>query len=64
MKEPDKMLKALQVCLPETEEESAIECDGCPYDSRFGCKGFVSLPVALENDIREYLKGVVKNDPQ
>ena len=37
MEKLDKALKALQICMPETEEDSKLECDGCPYDSRDGC---------------------------
>ncbi len=61
MKEPEKMLRALQICIPETAEDSDIECDGCPYDTREGCTNFVSLPVSLVTDLKEYLKGVAGN---
>ena len=58
MEKLDKALKGLQICMPETEEDSKLECDGCPYDSRDGCSNFVSLPLSLIEDIREVLKGV------
>ncbi len=50
----DRILNGLAACLPETEEDAEIGCEGCDYGC---CKAdAVSVPMAMLEDIRALLK--------
>jgi len=49
----EKILKALSVCLPETEEDGKLNCEDCPY---WGRLDYVNLPVGMVEDIRRILR--------
>lgn len=50
----DQIIEGLAACLPETDEDAAIGCEGCPY----GCSkaDAVRVPVTLLEDVRAMLK--------
>jgi len=50
----DRILNGLAACLPETEEDAEIGCEGCDYGC---CKAdAVSVPLTMLEDIRALLK--------
>lgn len=62
MADREKVLKALSVCMPETENEGNQTCADCPYWS--SCReGGVHIPVKLLEDIRTILKAETKTAP-
>ena len=61
MTDLEKILTGLAACMPQTEEDAAIGCNGCPYNGN-PCGGdyqdndHVNLPVRMIEDIRALLK--------
>lgn len=61
MERLEKVIKGLAACMPQSEDDAAIGCDGCPYNGH-PCGGdyqdndHVNLPVAMIEDIRALLK--------
>lgn len=57
----EKVIKGLAACMPQTEADASIGCDGCPYNGH-PCGGdyqdndHVNLPVAMIENIRALLK--------
>ena len=49
-----KIVDALNICMPETAEDSNRECVECPYFNTCSEDETVSVPAALMIDIREY----------
>ena len=50
----DQIIEGLAACLPETDKDAAIGCEGCPYGC---CKAdAVRVPVTLLEDVRALLK--------
>ena len=61
----EKILKALSICLPETDAEGEYNCGMCPYNDR--CRlGTASLPVAMIEDIRRVMREqeLMKSTPE
>jgi len=52
----DQIIEGLAACLPETDEDAAIGCEGCPY----GCSkaDAVRVPLTLLEDVRALLKAL------
>ena len=61
MVDKEKVNQGLAACMPQTEEDAAIGCDGCPYNGN-PCGGdyqdndHVNLPVRMIENIRALLK--------
>lgn len=55
MNNREKVLKALSICLPETEEESEQSCARCPYLKSCNCFDTVDIPARLLEDVRAVL---------
>lgn len=59
----EKIIRGLAACMPQTEADAAIGCDGCPYNGH-PCGGnyqdndHVNLPVRMIEDIRALLKAL------
>ena len=61
MVDREKVIKGLAACMPQTEEDAAIGCDGCPYNGNpcrcdYQDNDHVNLPVRMIEDIRDLLK--------
>lgn len=65
----EKVIKGLAACMPQTEEDAAIGCNGCPYHGH-PCGGdyqdnnHVNLPVAMIEDVRALLKAQEPVEPK
>ena len=49
-----KIAKALAICMPETLQESEMECFQCPYCDECKSDHIISLPATLAIEIRKY----------
>jgi hypothetical protein len=52
MEQFEKVVKGLECCLPETQEQAELSCADCPYDP---CGHSVSLPISLIDDARKLI---------
>lgn len=48
----EKVVKGLECCLPETQEQAVLSCAACPYDP---CRFSVSLSINLLDDVRKLI---------
>ena len=53
MTKREKILMALSICLPNTEDDAEKDCRDCPY---WVCGDMVSIPVRLIEDMRNFLE--------
>lgn len=51
-----RLLKALSICVPETQDDSKLECSDCPYGAVCNPNDIVGIPLPLILDIRALLK--------
>ena len=51
-----RLLKALSICVPETQDDSKLECSDCPYGAVCNPNDIVGIPLPLIWDIRALLK--------
>ena len=56
MVDGEKVIKALRICIPETQEDSKLECSDCPYGDVCNPNDIVGITLPLIWDIRELLK--------
>ena len=56
MDKREKVLRALSICLPETENDGDKNCADCPYYDQCLDNFAVGLPVRMVEDIRMLLK--------
>lgn len=61
MTDLEKILTGMAACMPQTEDDAGIGCNGCPYnghpcDGDYQDNDHVNLPVAMIEDIRALLK--------
>ena len=56
MEDVEKVLKALQICIPETDKDGLLGCGDCPYNDVCNANDVVGLTLPLILDIRELLK--------
>lgn len=52
----EKVAKALSICVPETQDDSKLECSDCPYGAVCNPNDIVGIPLPLIWDIRSLLK--------
>ena len=52
----EKVIKALSICVPETQEDSKLECSDCPYGDVCNPYDIVWITLPLIWDIRTMLK--------
>lgn len=56
MADIEKVLKALQICIPESNQDGLLGCKNCPYNDVCNANDVVGLTLPLIFDIRELLK--------
>ena len=56
MPDREKIIKALSICLPETQDDSKLECSDCPYVDVCNPNDIVGITLPLILDIRALLK--------
>ena len=56
MADIDEVIKALSICVPETQDYSKLECSDCPYGDVCNPNDIVGIPLPLILDIRVLLK--------
>ena len=56
MDDREKVVKALSICVPETQDDSKLECSDCPYGDVCNPNDIVGIPLPLIWDIRALLK--------
>ena len=59
-----KISDALAICMPETVQESMIDCDECPYFDKCKVQEVIPLPSVLVVDIRNYFSHYVTDNVQ
>ena len=52
----EKVIKALSICVPETQDDANLECSDCPYGDVCNPSDIVGITLPLIWDIRELLK--------
>jgi len=52
----EKVIKGLNICVPETKDDSELECSDCPYGDVCNPNDIVGITLPLIFDIRELLK--------
>ena len=52
----EKVIKALSICVPETQDDSRLECSDCPYGDVCNPNDIVGITLPLIWDIRALLK--------
>ena len=52
----EKVIKALSICVPETQDDSKLECSDCPYGDVCNPNDIVGITLPLIWDIRTLLK--------
>ena len=52
----ENVVKALSICVPETQDDSKLECSDCPYGAVCNPNDIVGIPLPLIWDIRALLK--------
>ena len=52
----EKVIKALSICFPETQDDANLECSDCPYGDVCNPNDIVGLTLPLIWDIRALLK--------
>lgn len=56
MPDREKVIKALSICFPETQDDSKLECSDCPYGDVCNPNDIVGITLPLIWDIRALLK--------
>lgn len=64
MPDRENVIKALSICVPETQDDSKLECSDCPYGDICNPNDIVGITLALIWDIRALLKEQEPVEPE
>ena len=62
MHDREKVIKGLRICVPETQDDSKLECSDCPYEDVCNPNDIVGITLPLIWDIRALLKEQERKD--